>query len=187
LYIPSKLFTLDGDYKRRSIGGDMQGIALKDYTDIFIQRLPRYIIKNHGKWKTKKQPLHDNLILAHLTGQLTIGTLPTWYPEYAIIDIDDRNYNDVESIRHDLCLNENNSFLCASESPNSYHIIFNPIYRGKPASLNLLNTIIKPYAKSRGVELYPTPGECVRLPFGKFQHIYDSDYAHLDDWTDKLY
>ena len=38
-----------------------------EYKDLFVQRLPRYAVKQHGEyWRTRKHALHDNEIKKHL-------------------------------------------------------------------------------------------------------------------------
>jgi len=163
--------------------------TLEDYLDKMIQRRPRYGIKpiGRGKWKTMKKPLSDRPIRAHLDGEYNVSVLGTWYPEYAILDIDSRPRKEVDEIRARLELDESNSMLQKSESEDSYHIIFTPEYRGKPPTLNLLDTVLKPFCEDRRIEIYPQRRRTIRLPFGPHQPLLDYEYMGLDSWKQKLY
>jgi len=162
---------------------------LKQYIENFVQRQPRYVVKQIGKksWISKNKPLSDKPIKAHLNGQYHVGVLGKWYPGYAILDIDDRDENKVEEIRESLKLDSSNSMLLTSESPNSYHILFSPTYNNKPPTIRLLNEILKPPAIENGMEIYPQANKAIRLPFGKNQYAIDFDYIGLDTWNEKLY
>lgn len=161
---------------------------LDDYKNRFVQRHPRYAVKRKGgRWRTRKQPLSDKAIQAHLDKQYSIASLGRWYPEYAAFDFDDFELKDIERTRAGLGLDDSNSMLMTSESADSYHLYFRPAYNDKPPTLNLLQTILKPYAKQNGCEIYPQKRRCFRLPFGKNQDCIDFEYAHLDKWQDKLF
>ena len=110
---------------------------LRDYIDTFIQRLPRYGVKGKKGWYSLNKPLTDKAIKAHLDKKRIIGVLAKWYPEFAIIDIDDRPIEFVDELRAELGLDKANSMLMSSESPNSYHLLFRQVR--KPVSkLDLL-------------------------------------------------
>jgi hypothetical protein len=143
--------------------------------------------KNKKNWKTKNKPLSDIPVQAHLNGQYYVGVLGKWYPEFAIIDIDDVEKEKVEEIREEIGLSTDNSMLFSSESKNSYHIIFKPIYNQKPPTIRLLNEALKPIVLKNGVELYPQANKVIRLPFGYNQKPLDFEYFYLDKWEDKLY
>ena len=162
---------------------------LKQYIENFIQRWPRYAVKQIGKksWRTKNKPLSDIPIKAHLNGQYYVGVLGKWYPRYAILDIDNRRREEAEEIRESLKLDSSNSMLMESENPDSYHILFSPTYNNKPPTIRLLNEIIKPYAIDKGIEVYPQANKVIRLPFGHKQYNLDFEYIHLDTWSKKLY
>lgn len=160
----------------------------REYTNQFIQRLPRYGVKQEGKgWKTKKKPLSDKAIEAHLNGQYYVGVLGKWYPSYAILDIDDKDRDTAEEIRESLKLDSSNSMIMTSESPDSYHILFRPSYKNKPPTIRLLNEILKPYSMEKGIEVYPQANKVIRLPFGYKQYTIDPEYISLDTWPKKLY
>lgn len=160
---------------------------IKQYTEAFIQRQPRYAVKQIGKtWITKNKALSDIPIRAHLNGQYYVGVLGKWYPPWALFDFDDFPIDTVEKIREDLGLDSHNSMLNTSESPNSYHLQIPLLYNGKPPTLRLLNQILGPWANENGVELYPQANRVIRLPFGHNQDCIDIEYRHLKDWKEKL-
>jgi len=158
----------------------------REYTNTFIQRFPRYAVKQIGKgtWRTKNKPLSDIPVKAHLNGQYYVGVLGKWYPGFAIFDIDEK---DPEEIREKLGLDIQNSMLLRSESKDSYHLLFRSSYKQKPPTIRLLNQILKPFANENGIEIYPQANRVIRLPFGHKQDCIDIDYLHLEKWEDKLY
>jgi hypothetical protein len=161
---------------------------LKHYIDTFIQRLPRYAVKQPGKtWRTKKKSLPDKPIKAHLNGQYYVGVLGKWYPSFGILDIDDTDQEAAEGIREALKLGTNNSMLISSESPDSYHVLFRHSYNGKPPTIRLLNEVLKPFAREHNIEVYPQANRPIRLPFGKNQRLLDIEYRHLKGWEQGLY
>jgi hypothetical protein len=166
-----------------------QDEALGQYIDTFIQRLPRYAVKQkgNGSWKTKKKPLSDRPIKAHLNGQYHVAVLGKWYPGATILDLDDKSEEEVEKTREALDLDTKNSIWLPSESLNSYYILFPVSYNGKPPSLRLLNNILKPFAREHGIEIYPQPNKPIRLPFYKGQRPLDIEYRHLDSWQKMLF
>lgn len=163
---------------------------LKEYIDFFIQRTPRYIVKlkgNNTSWKTKKKPLSDKPIQAHLDQKYYIGTLAKWYPSYAILDIDDRYPDDVEQIKELLGLDTFNSMVCSSESTNSYHILLKPTFNKKPPTIRLLQNTFNSFGKENNIEIYPQANRPIRSPFGHNQNCLDFEYKNLKNWWDKLH
>ena len=162
---------------------------LLDYTDSFVQRIPRYAIKGLGedRWHTRKTALNDEVLISHLNGELAVAGLGKWYPGHALLDIDSREIGYVKELRESLGMDEYNSMLCTSESKDSYHLLFRPVYNRQPPTLKLLNDIIQPFAVERGIEAYPRAQKPVRLPFGKVQSILDEGKEHLTAWEEKLY
>jgi len=162
--------------------------TFKDYLEL-VQRIPKYATKpiGRGRWRTKKKPLSDIPIKAHLAGKYAVAILGKWYPEYAILDIDSRSRREAEEIRETLELDELNSMLIKSESEDSFHIIFIPEYHGKPPTLNLLKDSFVEFCRSRRVEIYPQRRRLIRLPFGPHQPLLDIEYMRLDSWKEKLY
>jgi len=156
-----------------------------EYVDTFIQRLPRYTVKVKN-WKTKKKPLSDTPIKAHLNGQYYVGVLGKWYPEYSILDIDNVAQEEAERIREQLGLDELNSMLQTSESSNSYHILLRPSYNNKPPTIRLLQDTFKTFGKQNNIEIYPQANRTIRLPFGYRQNCLDFEYIDLKDWKEKL-
>ncbi len=166
----------------------VERIPFREYTGLFVQRSPRYAVKMAGRpWTTKKKPLPDRPIEAHLRGQYAVASLGRWYPEFAVLDVDDRPRGTVDEIRESLGLDAADSMLFSSESENSYHLFLRPEFREKPPTLRLLNSAFKEFARVRGVEIYPQPGRAVRLPFGPIQRPLDPEYSTLEKWTDKLF
>jgi len=162
--------------------------TFNEYRSAFAQVVPRYAAKLPGQtWRTRQFALNDTEIKKHLAGELYIGCLSKWYPEFSAIDFDSMPLDVVESIRGDLELNENNSMLLTSESADSYHLYFRPIYNEKPPTTNLLQSTLGPHAKAKGIELYPQKNRAFRLPFGKGQDCLDLQDRNLKSWEEKLY
>jgi hypothetical protein len=159
-----------------------------NYVHCFIQRYPSYATKLKGKgWKTKNKPLSDIPIKAHLAGRYDVAVVGKWYPPASILDIDKRQRETVEEIKDILSLDESNSMLCRSESPDSYHLLIKPSYNGKPPTLRLLNDAFSNFVKSHGIEIYPQQRQKVRLPFGHGQNCLDPIYSSLNSWQDQLH
>jgi len=175
------------NYKNKTILETIQP-EYKEYVRTFIQRLPKYATKMPGqRWKTKKKPLPDIPIVKHLNGDYYVGSIAKWYPAHTIVDIDDATINKVDKIRKELNLDETNSMLFTSESPDSYHILLRPIYNGKPLTIKLLHTILDPIAKKHNIEIYPRTRKAARLPFGLNQKPLDYEYIQLGNWQEMLY
>ena len=159
----------------------------QNYLDTFIQRIPRYTVKSKQGWRTKNKALSDMPIKAHLGGTYVVGVLSRWYPQYAILDIDARPREKAEEIRLALGLDESNSMMCASESANSYHVLTRPHYNGNPPTIRLLHKVLDGFGDRHGIEIFPQAQRAIRLPFGPHQNCLDPEYAHLDQWVEKLY
>ena len=162
--------------------------TFQDFTSAFVQRVPKYGIKSkkHG-WITKNKPLADPAIKAHLAKKYTVGGLSPWYPQFAILDMDDKTMPFVEDIRGELGLDEDNSMLLASESADSYHCLLRPTLDGKPPTRHQLNKAFKTFASFKGIEIYPQINKVVRLPFGEFSKCLDLDRLGLETWQEKLF
>lgn len=163
--------------------------SFEDYIKAFIQRYPRYSVKpiGWGSWTTKKKPLSDLPVKAHLAGRYYVASLGKWYPDHAVLDFDGRPLKEVEEIRAELGLDDNNSMLYDSESRDSYHLLLRPEYHGRPPTLNLLNDVFKHFCHTRRVEIFPQPHRAFRLPFSPHQETRDPLYAHLGSWREELY
>jgi len=122
-----------------------------------------------------------------LSGKYYVGVLGKWYPEYSILDIDNVTKEEPERIRDKLRLDELNSMLCSSESPDSYHVLIRPTYNNRPPTTRLLQNTFKLFGKQNNIEIYPQVNRPIRLPFGSGQDCLDFDYINLKDWKDKLY
>lgn len=179
---------MDDEEKNRGIIVLPGEATFKDYLEL-VQRIPKYATKpiGRGRWRTKKKPLSDIPIKAHLAGKYAVGILGKWYPEYAILDIDSRTRREVDEIRETLGLDELNSMLIKSESEDSFHIIFSPEYHGKPPTLNLLKDSFVEFCRSKRIEIYPQRRRVIRLPFGPHQPLLDIEYVRLDSWKEKFY
>lgn len=170
------------------VGISRQNQHFDEYSHIFIQRHPHYATKlKGGSWRTKKKPLSDRPIQAHLDGQYYVAVCGKWYPTFAILDIDKRPRETIEEVRDLLRLDESNSMLCRSESPDSYHLLTRPQYKGKPPTIRLLNNAYSNFIKTHGLEIYPQQRRKIRLPFGDGQDCLDPHYALLNSWEDKLH
>lgn len=163
--------------------------AFEDYLNSFVQRLPSYTVKRStgGTWKTKNKALSDMPIKAHLSGKYDVGVLGKWYPEYAVLDIDSQSKSYVNEVREVLQLNEENSMLFSSESPDSFHLLIKPQYNENPPTVRLLQEVFKGVGKQYGFEIYPQSNKTIRLPFGPKQKPLDEGYVHLPDWKNHLY
>jgi len=163
--------------------------SLARYCHFFVQRSPHYAIKSIGgeDWRIKHKPLSDPPILGNLYGKYSTGSLAQWYPNFFCIDIDDKPLNFVNSIRESLRLDESNSMLYSSESPDCYHIFCKPILNGKPPTINRLHLSLKSFSLRNQVEIYPHAKRIFRLPFSPYFDSYDPVYYKLDDWQEKLY
>ena len=161
----------------------------KNFKQSFVQSVPRYAVRKIGThgWSTRKFPLHDSEIKKHLNGEQIIGCLAKWYPQFAAFDFDSVPIEKVEEIRAILSLDETNSMLLSSESKDSFHLYFRPEYNAKPPTIKLLQAILKPFASSRGIEIYPQKNRAFRLPFSKGTNCLDWEEAHLQSWQEKLY
>ncbi|MQY77763.1 MAG: hypothetical protein GH151_00990, partial [Bacteroidetes bacterium] len=163
---------------------------LLSFTYNFVQRIPWYGVKfPGGRWNTKNKPLSDRPIIAHLNYKYIIGVLAQWYPHFVILDIDNVPLHMVEHIRELLNLNTNNSMLFTSESPNSYHLFFKPLYNNKPPTVKLIQDVFKLFALKYNIEIFPKTKKVIRLPFGSSQYFIDECYDPLnrEDWPMKLY
>ena len=166
----------------------MQPPTLDEFCRTFVQRHPRYAVKMPGHtWTTKNKALSDNPIKAHLAGKYAVATLGRWYPTYGIIDVDSKDLGFVNDTRSILGLDESSSMLCSSESKDSYHLIIRPLFNNVPPTLNLFQSIMGPFCRTRGIEIYPQVNRCIRLPFGLIQHCLDEGREHLVTWQEKLY
>jgi len=159
----------------------------QNYIDIFIQRMPKYAIEYPSGWRMRKGPLTDFTIQKHLDRKQTVGTLGRWYPEYAVLDMDSVSEETVDRIRETLNLNEDNSMLLSSESPDSYHLLFKPVYNDNPPTLRLLKDVFDPFCKMRGIEIYPQKKRVIRAPFDAHHRRMDIEYSHIDNWQQQLY
>jgi hypothetical protein len=161
--------------------------SITDYTNTFVQREPRFALKKGEKWLTIHHGLWNKLVRGHLDGEVNIACLGRWYPSHTLFDFDDVEIERIQEIRDNLSMDDNNSFLCTSESPRSYHLLFRPLYRGKPPTLDLLSKIVNPFARRQGFEAYPTDKKVCRLPFGPMQYMLNHGCEWITDWRDKLY
>lgn len=166
-------------------------INLDKYASLFVQRGPSYALRRYGegpkKWITISHKLSNKMLAGHLRHEYAIASRARWYPEFGAFDIDKRKREEVDEIREKLGLDENNSFLCSSESENSYHLFFRPRLNGKPPTRNRLYKELKDVAEIEKVERYPQPNKPFRLPFGFKQEFLDYEFAHLKKVEDILY
>ena len=163
--------------------------SYQEYTDLFVQRIPRFILKTKSgkRWQTVHKPLGDKIVQAHLSGSRAVGALGKWYPGHAILDIDKREIEQVQEMRSAAGLSESNSMLCSSESSDSYHLLIRPTYRNKPPTVKLLDEIFQPFCDEHDVEIYPQAQKCARLPFGKIQQCLDEGMELINNWAEKTY
>ena len=131
--------------------------------------------------------MSNKVIWDHLNQKRYAGSRSKWFPEFAVLDFDDVDRGQVADVRAELGLDDSTSMLCNSKSPNSYHLLIRPTYRDKPPTINLLQTVLGPFGKARGVEIYPQARRVIRLPFGRGQTCIDPKYLHLSTWQQQLY
>jgi len=159
-----------------------------EYKGLFVQRIPSYAVKAPGKsWYTYHKKLHDEVVKKHLEQKKSVAVLGQWYPQYCAFDFDDFSISQVEDIRAGLKLDEDNSMLFNSESPNSYHLYCRPLYREKPPTIRLLQSALKSYARTNNIEVYPQKNRAFRLPFGQGQSCADFQDRNINGWKDQLY
>jgi hypothetical protein len=166
---------------------EIENKRFEQYMETFVEQADRYAIKGKWGWRTKRTRLHKNLVKKHLKKELIVGTISRWYPKYAILDMDDVSVDRVDEIRGKLGLDESNSMLNSSESTDSYHLLFRPMYNGEPQTAYRLQAVFKPFVKTQGIELYPQKRRVIRLPFGIYQECLDYQYQYLTAWVDKMY
>lgn len=169
-------------------GGSLhQSNLFQDYTAAFVQRIPRYCVKTKNGWRSRSKSLSDKAVQAHLSQKYAVGGLGPWYPGFAILDFDNVPKRLVDDVRTELGLDDSNSMLCSSESPNSYHLLIRPNYNGKPPTMKLLHLVLDPFGKFHNIEIFPQANRTIRLPFGKGQDCLDYKYQYLNTWEDQLY
>jgi hypothetical protein len=161
--------------------------AFDEYVKTFIQRNPKYGLKKKNGWTTRNKSLADPAIEAHLAKKYTVGGISPWYPQYAILDMDDKTPSFVEDVRGELGLDADNSMLMASESTDSYHCILRPVINGDPPTRYQLAKALKSFASAKDIEVYPQEKHLIRLPFGEFSKCLDFEHLGLETWQEKLY
>ena len=145
----------------------------QEYISRFIQRVPSFGVKRDGYWSTVHGERVEKYISEHLYGArstgkpgLILGTLAPWYPKFGILDIDERPSDfEVSNIKVFFNILSPKKHILFETSKNSYHVLFRPVYNGRPATTRLLHRILGPYAKQKKVELYPQPNHIVRAPY----------------------
>ncbi len=147
-----------------------------EYLQIFCNNKENYIVQMpNSKWITKNKILSDIAIQSHLEQKYWIGVKSGWYPYFGIIDIDTdylTNDKDIAQVESKLKLDSNNYILCTSPSGRT-HLLFIPLFKGKPPTYKLFENILK--QRALPYELYPQKGHGIRLPFGRQQYIYNFD------------
>jgi hypothetical protein len=144
------------------------------FTDIFVQRYPKYGVKLYtpgATWKTRNRSLNDGEVKQHLNGDKAVGVVAQWYCEFGAVDFDDREKREVEDIGASMGFDDKNSLLCTSESDNSYHLLFRPSLNGKPPPAKRFYNAFKVQAKEQRIEIYPQRNRIFRLPFGRGQEL----------------
>jgi hypothetical protein len=136
----------------------------------FTQPTPSYGLQNETGWHTIHQPLGKTMLAKHLGHDFSIGSFGRWYPHWGILDFDDFDLLRVQEIRSELGMNEDNSILFTSVSPNSYHLYFKPTLRGKEMTLNLYARCFLDTKERFQIEVFPQANNVIRLPFGKGQN-----------------
>lgn len=156
--------------------------ALSEYINTFVQRIPRYAVKYpEGYYCTKQKTLKNMPIIAHLTGIYYVSVLGKYYPFYCVFDFDNVKRIEVDRIRDKFGFDWTNSMLFSSESPNSYHLIFKPIYNGKPLTIRLLQDI---FSFIKIFEVFPQINNMFKLPFSPYEISLDFEYKNLKNWEE---
>lgn len=155
-----------------------------EFSNIFVQPRPKYAIEVEKKvkpvepfndekavhfWVTgRKKPVGYSHVAAHLSGIISLGSVSKWYTGFGLYDIDSRGIDFAEAKRLAMDMDWRNSILARSRTPDSFHIIFNPVYDGKPMTARLFQTIGEQISEIHQMEVYPQIDRCIRLPFGRF-------------------
>jgi hypothetical protein len=144
-------------------------------------------VKTRTGWKTRNRPLTDRVAFSYLEGTgYPVAVLGRWYPEYCVLDIDEKPLDLVVKIREQLGLDETNSMLFET-SKDSYHLIIKPLYKDRPPTLKMLNDSLYSLASLYDIEIYPQANKTIRLPFAPDQKPLDPEFSSLGDWKSFLY
>lgn len=163
---------------------------LLDYYGLFVQVGPPHGRKTKRGWRTLDKPLTRRVALGHVERKIIVGSLAPWYPVSGCFDFDNQPFERVLEIREKVGLNESNSLLFSSESPDSYHLYFRPEYNNRPATVRLLQDVLRELGSKYSIEIYPQKSRFFRLPLGKYQLPLDIGHEHLigpDDWVKNLH
>jgi hypothetical protein len=139
-------------------------------------------------WRFLKNPLTFRVLNSHLRHTRTIGTLGRWYPEFGILDFDDKPLKYVQDVCDTLELNTDQRWISTSASPNSWHVYFKPRKSGHTVTLKYMQRCMQGMMMNRGfkryeIELYPQPSRIIRLPFSPFtRHIDEGAYESSVGW-----
>lgn len=180
--------------------------AFKKYKDLFVKGSfgisKGYAVQNIGKeWFTSNYTISDSTIWDHLKGKYWVATLSQHFPKFAFFDIDGTNsIDEVHLIMKSYGLSESqyNTYSSPSyEKSGNVHVLFKPVYKKDPLSINLLHTILGPKLKNNikfGIELFPNGNRKFRLPFGYKQNFLDPNTGSPTNmplkeniyWLDKI-
>lgn len=157
---------------------EKKGQTIRCIRTYATQSLQQYV---KDTWTTYKGSLSDILIIRHLGKFIWVAVRASWYPYIFIIDIDiivngvelnifehPKPYEEaIELVIGNLGLKPSQYLLFTS--PHCHlHIICHPVYKGKPITAKLIQTIVGNYVGS--YELYPQIRRKNRLPLGNMQY-----------------
>lgn len=162
---------------------DIDHLQCLEFSDLFVQPLPYHSVKKKrygvDDWRTIHGALSRARTATHLAGIISAASLGKWYPSYGLYDIDSRDRGEVDEIRKANGFTDSNSILSSSESKDSYHLLFRPVYRGKPMTASLYSELSSHVEERHSIEVYPKSRHVIRLPFGKHFTPIDIKYEDM--------
>lgn len=142
----------------------------------FIQRWDMYPKQlDDGRYVSKHEPLHVDLLFAHLRGEITLGTYlldGESRGRFVVFDADDApDWRRLQALANVLVEQKTVSYLEPSRRGGHLWLFFDKLLPGE--AIRAFGTGLLSYFKIAGLELYPKqevlstgPGSLIRLPFG---------------------
>lgn len=156
-----------------------------DYQYSFSQPYPSYGIRWQEQWRTVHRTLSWQVTRDHLAHKKIIGSLGRFYPDFGILDFDGVTLDYVERVRASLGLEERNSLLFTSETPDSYHLYFRPMLRDRKPTLDYFQKSMR-FVADYYCEVYPQAKRIIRLPFGRGQSYVHNGVIQPIDYQQGL-
>ena len=161
------------------------------FADQFVEPGPPYQVEidrepvgpfepDHMWIRANKNPANYRHVAAHLAHRISLATFARWYPQAAWWDLDDMPRSRAEEIRARHGFTTSNSILGATRSPESWALVYKPVYNNRPMTARLFETIGCKMADLEGVEMFPRVRERAgRVPFGKHFTPVDEVYREM--------